>query len=249
MTTKDVLALALTPELVGQWGELKTELMGNGDSHEVVVITFTRLRHLFDAAITAIKQAKEQESEPAKDGKTWSAYVAGIICCYLGKPLDCKEERAIAGIIERRLWALPAPPVQSQQAITPETGNAAPPEASAITAGNGQAQEPVDAKRIAECLAVLRPKVKRLWPHEQALEELVRYAAHPAPKQAEPCRPDILEKLTYHRLERDDMTLDECLTYLQTGGWHKVRGRADYEMVLQLTELLAAAPTPPEAKA
>lgn len=33
------------------------------------------------------------------------------------------------------------------QAITPETGNAAPPEASAITAGNGQAQEPVQSER------------------------------------------------------------------------------------------------------
>lgn len=78
-------------------------------------------------------------------------------------------------------------PMQAQ-AITPETGNAATPEASAITAGNGQAQEPVDAKRIAECLAVLRPKVKRLWPHEQALEELARYAAHPAPKALAPSR-------------------------------------------------------------
>jgi hypothetical protein len=64
MTTKDeALALALTPELVRQWGELKTESMGNGDSHEVVVITLTRLRHLFDAAITAIKQA-QQAQEP-----------------------------------------------------------------------------------------------------------------------------------------------------------------------------------------
>ena len=75
------------------------------------------------------------------------------------------------------------------------------------------------------------------------------YLTHgPAPKQAEPSRPDILEKLTYHSLERDDMTLDDCLTFLRTGGWHEVHGRTEREMVLQLTELLAAAPTPPEAK-
>lgn len=61
-------------------------------------------------------------------------------------------------------------------------------------------------------------------------------------QQVEPVRHDILEKLTYHRYERHDMTLDDCLSYLQTGGWHKVSGRSERELVLQLTELLAAAP-------
>ena len=44
---------------------------------------------------------------PASD-KTWCGYVAGIIGTYLTLPDDKVE--AIAGIIERRLWALPAPP-------------------------------------------------------------------------------------------------------------------------------------------
>lgn len=71
-------------------------------------------------------------------------------------------------------------------------------------------------------------------------------AAAPAPQaqQGEPSRPDIIEKLSYHRRERNDMTLDNCLTYLQTGGWHKVHGRTERNMVLQLTDLLAAAPAP-----
>jgi hypothetical protein len=69
-------------------------------------------------------------------------------------------------------------------------------------------------------------------------------AAQQAPVQ-EPVRPDILEKLSYHLLERDDMTLDDCLTYLQTGGWHKVRGRTERSMVLQLTDLMASAPAQP----
>jgi hypothetical protein len=68
--------------------------------------------------------------------------------------------------------------------------------------------------------------------------------AQQAPVQ-EPVRPDILEKLSYHLLERDDMTLDDCLTYLQTGGWHKVRGRTERSMVLQLTDLMASAPAQP----
>lgn len=67
-------------------------------------------------------------------------------------------------------------------------------------------------------------------------------------QQGEPSRPDIIEKLSYRRHERDDMTLDDCLTYLQTGGWHKVHGRTERHMVLQLTELLAAAPAPQSAQ-
>ena len=168
-------------------------------------------------------RVEQKQGNRAKDGSTWSAYVAGMVCHYLGKPLDFKEEQAIAGIIERRLWALPAPAQAQQaqepltwipvterlpavcamvlcfckndscadtavyqgsgkwafgdvadqywdevqnpvthwmplpaapapkQAITPETGNATPPEASAITSGNGQqAQEPVPPEQIEE---------------------------------------------------------------------------------------------------
>lgn len=49
------------------------------------------------------------QQEPSRDAKTWCSYVAGMIGCYLKKPDESAEVRAIAGIIERRLWALPAP--------------------------------------------------------------------------------------------------------------------------------------------
>lgn len=77
-----------------------------------------------------------------------------------------------------------------------------------------------------------------------AIDEMLAALA----QQGEPLRPDIIEKLSYHRHERDDMTLDDCLTYLQTGGWHKVHGRTERNMVLQLTDLLAAAPAPQPAQ-
>lgn len=64
-----------------------------------------------------------------------------------------------------------------------------------------------------------------------------------AAAQPEPSRPDILEKLTYHQLERDDLTLDEVLDVLAQG-WKKVMGRTERQMLLQLCALLAAAPSP-----
>lgn len=55
------------------------------------------------------------------------------------------------------------------------------------------------------------------------------------------CRPDILERLTYHALERDDLTLDDCLSYL-ANGWREVHGRTERNMVMQILSLLASAP-------
>jgi hypothetical protein len=59
-----------------------------------------------------------------------------------------------------------------KQAITPETGNAATPEASAITAGNGQAQEPVGINGLTEA--------------ETNASMSVMGLSKAAPKQAEP---------------------------------------------------------------
>lgn len=60
--------------------------------------------------------------------------------------------------------------------------------------------------------------------------------------QPEAVRPDILERLSYHARERDDLTLDDCLSYLAKG-WRNVHGRTERQMVMQILELLAAAPT------
>lgn len=54
-------------------------------------------------------------------------------------------------------------------------------------------------------------------------------------------RPDIIEKLTYHKYERDDLTLDEALDYLAKG-WKSVHGRTERQLIFQIVALLAAAP-------
>lgn len=40
------------------------------------------------------------------DEKIWCGYIACMIGEYLGEPLGSDKEKAIAKIIERRLWAL-----------------------------------------------------------------------------------------------------------------------------------------------
>jgi hypothetical protein len=74
---------------------------------------------------------------------------SGYVClkCHAISAEQAQEPVGINGLTEAETSASmsvmglskPAP----KQAITPETGNAATPEASAITSGNGQAQEPV----------------------------------------------------------------------------------------------------------
>lgn len=49
-------------------------------------------------------------SGTSKDARTWCEYVAGMVGTYLNEPVDSDKCKAIAGIIERRLWALPAAP-------------------------------------------------------------------------------------------------------------------------------------------
>jgi hypothetical protein len=73
-----------------------------------------------------------------------------------------------------------------------------------------------------------------------------RPAASPAPaaEADDASRPDIIERLTYHEYERDDMTLDDVLDYLASG-WKKVHGRTERQLILQLCALLAARPAAP----
>jgi len=135
------------------------------------------------------------------------------------------------------------------QALEEHDGNYAQSNASAtrviaaITAIKQvqQAQEPADAKRIAECLAVLRPKVKRLWPHEQALEELARYAAHPAPKQAEPAIKESLTVPEGYKLVPVEPTREMLYAIQNDCDIMPQRGKRIW------ATLLAVAPTPPEA--
>lgn len=50
----------------------------------------------------------------------------------------------------------------------------------------------------------------------------------------------IIEALSYHGFERDDLTLDECVEIIRRN-YKKVRQRSDRAMVLQIAELLAEA--------
>ncbi|WP_275272440.1 hypothetical protein [Limnobacter sp. P1] len=43
------------------------------------------------------------------DESMWCRYIAGMIGQYIGEPLGSEKEKAIAGIIERRLWNFPRP--------------------------------------------------------------------------------------------------------------------------------------------
>ena len=62
-------------------------------------------------------------------------------------------------------------------------------------------------------------------------------------KDDAPARPDLLERLTYHQHERDDMTLDELLETL-ANGYTTVHQRTYRQLELQLLALLAAGHRP-----
>lgn len=73
----------------------------------------------------------------------------------------------------------------------------------------------------------------------------LRPVRHPDPAAADKCRaPHVLEKLSYHEGARYDMSLEDCLSYL-ANGWKETPGRSYTQLVLQLAELLAAAPAQP----
>lgn len=66
--------------------------------------------HAIEMMREALEAAPQQEAqEPSRAAKTWCSYVAGMIGCYLNEPDESTKVQAIAGIIERRLWALPTP--------------------------------------------------------------------------------------------------------------------------------------------
>lgn len=76
----------------------------------------------------------------------------------------------------------------------------------------------------------------------ELIRACVKYAGiAQADQQLEPCRPDLLENLTYHASECDDMTLNDVLDVL-ANGWKKVHGRTERQFLLQLVRLMASAP-------
>jgi hypothetical protein len=66
-------------------------------------------------------------------------------------------------------------------------------------------------------------------------------AAPEAPQAVEPTAPHILEAISWHANERDDLTLEDAVSALRFG-WTKVRGRTERAMLIQLVDLMASAP-------
>jgi hypothetical protein len=129
-----------------------------------------------------------------------------------------------------------------KQAITPETGNAATPEASAITAGNGQAQEPVGVVDEGDDGLFVDLETKNGVMVKRG--DLVY--THPAPKQAEPIGKQSLQVPNGYKLVPVEPTPEMinagriCPMPTDTE-WDEDE---DYSAVYRA--MLAAAPTPPE---
>ena len=150
MTTKDVLALAL--EALESSHEWLQNYDYSGDYPE------TELCQRNIDAITAIKQAQQAQAEvmvdmtpPATARDKWM-YEQGRLA--ERDPRTHVIEQAQDEGVCKGAWVLgtacgtcskciATKPQAPKQAITPETGNSSTLEASAITSGNGQAQEPV----------------------------------------------------------------------------------------------------------
>jgi hypothetical protein len=83
-------------------------------------------------------------------------------------------------------------------------------------------------------------------PGEWPIKDMLRAAFDAAPTlgstpQAEPVAPAILEAISWHARERDDLTLEEAVEAFRHG-YKKVRQRSDRAMLLQLIDLMASAP-------
>ena len=66
-----------------------------------------------ESKLRALLATGGQAQAVTKDEATWCSYIAGMIGCYLKEEDESPRVKAIAGIIERRLWALPSPQAQA----------------------------------------------------------------------------------------------------------------------------------------
>lgn len=73
-----------------------------------------------EKAATTLDWALSSPTPESKEAESWATYVAGVVVAYLGGPVDDERIKPIAGIIARRLWAIPkadAPAADRVQAI------------------------------------------------------------------------------------------------------------------------------------
>lgn len=118
----------------------------------------------------------------------------------------------------------------------------------------GQNTQPVEGDAIAKCKRILnlvdeyfdKPSSGTRTTLRMALmdEFETLLAGRKATNQPECARPDLIEKLTYHAHERDDMSIDDLLEALSPARYQKVRQRSHRQLELQLLALMAGAPEP-----
>lgn len=85
----------------------------------------------------------------------------------------------------------------------------------------------------ADCLS---PTVARSRRYGQPAQQSQAVAAHDDTTW-------IIEKLSYHKFERDDLSIDDCLKYLSSE-WTEVAGRTTRQLVMQILSMLAGQQSP-----
>lgn len=100
-------------ELLEMFGGEPAEItLQNGDGHsgKGVYAHYTDMPEEGAEFLGLSDNEAAPESQPhqiAADHSLWCRYVAEMVGAYIGEPVESERIAAIAGIIERRLWALP----------------------------------------------------------------------------------------------------------------------------------------------
>lgn len=94
---------------------------------------------------------------------------------------------------------------------------------------------------IKQALEAIRNKTSESEIYNLAYDALELLSAEQQ-EEAQPTAPHIVEALSWHANERDDLTLDDAVEVTRHG-WKKVHGRTERQLVLQVAALLAAAPS------
>jgi len=163
---------------------------------------------------------KDEQIKIALDALDWIERCSSFSGQYVRSSVNKKAAEAITAI---------------KQAITPETGNAANPEASAITAGNGQAQEPVawEATTPGYIKYVTDKQYRSYSETAKRWYKPFKCSNCTAPKQAEPAEKRKLYECTgCGHIYMDKVAQCDCL-----------------ENPANTYNDWIASPTPPEAKA
>lgn len=164
------------------------------------------------------------------------------LCCDKGIGLECCTDKCAADEEQSELTAERA--AKAQGALTDEIAAF---EASVLSRNVGYD----NPRMLLELNAAGKYAVVRIqgeWEGWQARAALAP-SIQALPVVAEPTSPAILEAMSWHARERDDLTLEDAVKAFRFG-YSEVRQRDDRAMLAQIIHLLAEAPAAaqPEAK-